>query len=554
MFEDILRFLDVFEHEAKYYLLNLKTCEVREIDLQTRQVFQYLKDHPKAILDDIFQHFCQMYPPDILQETLVELRDYLIGLPETNDRRSDRLKLLIHGPKSEDVSNSAAGAQIVWNTIMERLQPSCDIYFSTTRKEKSAEDSVFFSRNDAASILRVQQEKFDAVLCPIPIYDPQPLLQILRFLNCPLIIRIPSIRGQNGEFINATLLWYAAMRDYDRLVVPSQAVKDFYSRFTEDKEIFTCIPNGVDKTLFYPMDKKIAKRQVAKLVNDDRIEKMPVIGFLSRFQPEKGAGYYLELARQNPNYLFLVVAPTLASYQLRDFPENFIFAGQQERSLLRLFFNAFDIHCFPSVVGEEAFGNAALEAMACGVPVIAGRFSGLPEVIGDGGVLVDCDTFTYEIGSFAGYIPVNALSVVIREVIGDKSKRETLAKNALKQAQTFDWDQTSESFLSLIKQQKQQAARMNQKRNRTPQVIFSEYYPMSEQQKCARSHLLSLIGIQGENPLMQSAYTQDVEEGVILSFIQNHTPREIEALVDHLFPENGLDSLRRVKSFLKTIA
>lgn len=553
MFENVLSTIDSFEHEGKFYLSDSKTCEVSKVDFPTYQIVSYLKGNPGADSEEIFERFCQTYPPDFLRRIIAQLHESLIGASQTNYRQPDRLKLLIHSPKLEDVSNSAAGAQIVWHTIIDKLRMSCDIYFLTTRRENSSEDTMFLNRNDVASLLRVQQEQFDAVLCPIPIHNPQPLLQILRFLNCPLIIRIPSIRGQNGDFINATLFWHAAMRDFDSLVVPSQAVMDFYSSLTTNKEIFTCIPNGIDKTLFKPMDKQVAKEQVAKLVGDSRIQKMPVIGFLSRFQPEKGAGYYLELARQNPDYVFLVVAPTLASYKLRDFPENFIFAGRQKRSLLPLFFNAFDIHCFPSVVGEESFGNAPLEAMACGIPVIAGRFAGLPEVIGDGGILVECDTFTYEIGSFAGYIPVEALSTAIREVIGDHSKREKLAHNALKQSQQFDWDKTAEAFITLIRQQKQQQKIAYQKRNRIPQVIFSEYYPIGEQNRCVRSHLLSLVGIQGENPFMRSAYRQDTAEGVILSLMQKHSTREIEALVSHLFPNNGLDLLNRVKSFTKTI-
>lgn len=553
MFKDVLASIDSFEHEGKFYQSDSDACEVFEVDFLTYQIISYLKDSPEADTEGIFEHFCQAYPPDFLREVIAQLHEHLIRLSQTKPRQSDHLKLLIYGPRLENISNSAAGAQIVWYTIIERLRTSCDIYFLTTQKDNSSEDTLFFNRSDIASLLRVQQGQFDAVLCPIPIHDPQPLLQVLRFLNCPLITLVPCIRGQNAEFINATLLWYAAMRDYDRLVTPSQAVIDFYSGLISDKEIFTCIPYGVDRNHFKPMNKVEAKRQIAELVGDDRIQELPIIGFLSRFQPEKGASYYLELARQNPDYLFLVVAPTLASYQLRDFPENFIFAGQQKRSLLPLFFNAFDIHCFPSVVGEESFGNAPLEAMACSVPVIAGYFSGLPEVIGDGGILVDCNTFTHEIGSFAGYISVNALSAAIREVITDNSKREKLAYNALKQAQRFDWDKTAAAFISLIKHQKQLQKIAYRKRNRIPQVIFSEYYPISEQDKCARSHLLSLVGIQEENPFMQPAYTQDTVEGVILSMMQNHSTREIEALVSHLFPDNGLDSLNRVKLFLETI-
>lgn len=553
MFEECLSLIDSFEHNGRFYLSNLLTCEVNEVNLPTCQIVCYLKNNPSADLENIIAQFCQTYSPEILRDIIAQLSAYLAGLPQTTSMQQGRLKLLIHSPMIDDVSGSAAGAQIVWHTIIERLRLSCDIYYLTLQRGNTPEDAIFVNGSDMASLVRVQQAQFDAVLCPTPMHNPLPLLQVLRFLNCPLIIRVPSIRGDNGEFINAILLWYAAMRDFDKLVVPTQAVIDFYGNFIADKGMFTRIPNGVDKSLFKPMDKMEAKKQVAKLVGDERIRKLPVIGFLSRFQPEKGAGYYLALARENPDYVFLVVAPTLAAYQLRDLPDNLIYAGQQKRPMLPLFFNAFDVHCFPSVVGEEAFGNASLEAMACGVPVVAGSFSGLPEVVGDGGVLVDCDTFTHEIGSFAGSISVDALSAAVRELIGDNAKRQRLAQNALRQAQRFDWDKTAEAFLSLIKRQKQEQKMVHERRNRIPQGLFSEYYPISERVKCARSHMLSLVGIHGENPFMQSAYTQSVEEGVILSLMRHHSIREIEALVGYLFPDSGLDTLKRVKAFLETI-
>ncbi len=553
MFEDVLSVIESFEHAGKFYLSSFETYEVSEVNRLTYEVIRYLKNNPEADTEEILAQFCHTYSADLLHGIITHLHNYLEMAPRTHEGPIRRLKLLIHGSLIDDISTSAAGADIVSRTIIERLGISCDIYYLTLKRENLCEGTVFINRNDIASIIQIQQEQFDAILCPIPTYEFRTILPLIRFFNCPLITFLPCIRGNNGNFINTVLLWYAAMRDFDRLVTPSQAVIDFYTRLTSDGKVFTRIPYGVDRTVFKPMNKVEAKRQIAELVRDDRIQRMPVVGFLSRFQPEKGAGYYIALARENPDYLFLIVAPTLASYQLRDLPANFIYAGQQKREVLPLFFNAFDVHCFPSVVGEESFGNAPLEAMACGVPVIAGRFSGLPEVIGNGGVLVECDTFTYEIGSFAGYIPVEALSTAIREVIGDNSKREKLAHNALKQAQRFDWDKTAEAFITLIRQQKQQQKIAYQKRNRIPQVIFSEYYPIGEQNRCVRSHLLSLVGIQGENPFMRSAYRQDTAEGIILSLMQKHSTREIEALISHLFPDKGLESLNRVKSFIETI-
>ena len=247
------------------------------------------------------------------------------------------------------------------------------------------------------------------------------------------------------------------------------------------------------------------------------------------------------------------MVPTLGTYQLGDLPQNLIYAGPQKRSVLPLFFNAFDVYCYPSVVGEEVFSNAILEAMACRVPVVAGRISGLPEAVQDGGVLVDCETFSHEIGSIAGYISVDALEEAIRGIICDDAKREELAEKAFRRAQQLDWSTTAAEFILLIRSLQQQRRIVMSQQCRTPSVIFSNYYPVGHSKKHARSHLISLIGFDNEHALMRAAYTQSVEEGVTLSLMRNHSVREVEAVADALFANDETDTLHRVKRFVQTI-
>jgi glycosyltransferase involved in cell wall biosynthesis len=63
-----------------------------------------------------------------------------------------------------------------------------------------------------------------------------------------------------------------------------------------------------------------------------------------------------------------------------------VFAGEHENVIP--FFNAMDIFAFPSVV--EGLGMALIEAMACGLPVVASKVGGVPEVVTHGlnGILV----------------------------------------------------------------------------------------------------------------------------------------------------------------------
>jgi len=84
-----------------------------------------------------------------------------------------------------------------------------------------------------------------------------------------------------------------------------------------------------------------------------------------------------------------------------------------------------DILLQPS--GSEAFGLAALEAMACGVPVVGYRVGGLPEVVTDG-----------ETGYLVPFKDVKALAKRARELIDESTKRTAFAEAArLRATDTF---------------------------------------------------------------------------------------------------------------------
>ena len=89
---------------------------------------------------------------------------------------------------------------------------------------------------------------------------------------------------------------------------------------------------------------------------------------------------------------------------------------------------------FPSLY--EGFGLPALEAMACGTPVIASDRSSLPEVVGEGGILVEPTD-------------VEALAEAIEMLFVDDALRADLRQRALAQAAKFSWEQTALETLAV---------------------------------------------------------------------------------------------------------
>jgi glycosyltransferase involved in cell wall biosynthesis len=91
---------------------------------------------------------------------------------------------------------------------------------------------------------------------------------------------------------------------------------------------------------------------------------------------------------------------------------------------------------FPSLY--EGFGLPPLEAMACGTPVIASNHSSLPEVVGEGGILVEP-------------ADVEALAEAMGVLWIDDALRAELRQRALAQADKFSWKQTAQETLAVYR-------------------------------------------------------------------------------------------------------
>ncbi len=94
----------------------------------------------------------------------------------------------------------------------------------------------------------------------------------------------------------------------------------------------------------------------------------------------------------------------------------------------RLFYQSAALYAFPSLY--EGFGFTPLEAMACGLPVVASNRSSLPEVVGTGGLLVDPTAARF--------------AAAMVSILTDEHLHRELSERALEQASRFSWDQTAE--------------------------------------------------------------------------------------------------------------
>ena len=218
-------------------------------------------------------------------------------------------------------------------------------------------------------------------------------------------------------------------------------------------DIVHVVTPGVDLYTFTPGQGRKAARDVIGTPQDAL-----VVTFVGRIQPHKGPEVLIratsELVKHSPllrgKLIVNIVggasgANTEEVERLQELStwlgidDVVRFAPPVPRTELPQWYRAADLVCVPSY--SESFGLVALEAQACGTPVIATAVGGLRTAVADGisGVLVD------------GHDP-KAWSSVLARLLQEPQRRVLLAVGAVEHASHFGWDATARGTLDIYDQ------------------------------------------------------------------------------------------------------
>ena len=542
--------LHKFRQGDRLYVADLSQCLVLGIDNITWEILDLC---PSFSSEEIIEKLGKKYDSDLVIAALdtlatMEARGLLFSNLERNTasqgaETTNKLKILVlqNGPYAADITKATGGVSVAHHNLVTSLEAYASLDVIGERDEKFNENvqGIRFQSSDRAAFLKLIQGSYDAVL--LGSHQDTQFLPLLRYIDAPFVVPIYSARGHNGDVINAGLLWYTAMRRFDAFLVPTNSVSDLYGRFVYNKDVFQTVSLGVDHNKFHPLDKQKAKNEMARMLNAPQIASLPVVGFFSRFQPEKGAGIYLKIAKLLPQVCFLLTAPTLNIYGHQQLPPNVVCAPQQPRDQLARFLNAFDVYCFPSMVGEETFGLALLETMACGIPPVVPRLDGLPEVVGDAGLVVPAQAYDNEIGSFAGTVSPSAMADAVNSLLTDEKARLALGQKARERSLTFTWDKTAQNLIALFRRLKQ-TQQLEDRYKRDFAISFVPYLN-NRRRQIERQAILSNITLEKERPLMKDRYAHSIEEGLSLALLRKHSRHEVEAVLHHLYGQERTETI-----------
>ena len=241
----------------------------------------------------------------------------------------------------------------------------------------------------------------------------------------------------------------------DRIIAATQA-EETQLRFLyrNGKNNIVIIPPGVDVGHFYPIAPDEAKQFIG-LKPEDRM-----VLFVGRIEPLKGVDTLIRamscirsVDAARPVHLAIIggdpgVSPREMSAEMARLQKlcddlcmggMVVFLGKRGQDTLPYYYSAAEVLVMPSLY--ESFGMVALEAMACGAPVIASQVGGLAYLVRDG-----------ETGFTIPDNDPDALCEKLTLLLGNPDLRSTMGLRAVTHARDYAWERIAAQIVDVYQE------------------------------------------------------------------------------------------------------
>jgi glycosyltransferase involved in cell wall biosynthesis len=260
----------------------------------------------------------------------------------------------------------------------------------------------------------------------------------LSWIHYPEMHPVDRVRNMNKHF-------QKSMERASMIITDSGAIKDeIVEMFGIANDRIKSIPLGVE-SLFRPL----RSEDTTPVLQQHGLSYQKYILAVGTLEPRKNLSAALLAYMQLPagirkNYPLVLVgmkgwhtsalekqmAPLVAAGEIRQLG----YLGRED--LATIIAGALTL-VYPSIY--EGFGLPPLEAMTCGVPVIASNVSSLPEVVGDSGLLVNPHD-------------IDGIAKAMETMVTDPDIRAASAQKALTRSTTFSWDRCVEQTVDIYRQ------------------------------------------------------------------------------------------------------
>lgn len=330
------------------------------------------------------------------------------------------------------------------------IQPDSDICIEEIANFKiQAFSSLAYPAWEQWALPRIAaKERVDILHCTsntAPIWSSIP--QILT-LHDVIFLEKPQTTGSSKN-------WYQRFgNQYRKAIVPTVAQRCqmiiTVSNYEREQILKTLpLPQEKIKVVYNGVSRRFKqiqnKRELVNIKEKYRLPKKFIL-FLGNTDPKKnlkGVLLAYSIFVENSETVIQLVIVDLKQKYLSEVLKELNLPGLQEHIVLPGYipnrdlpavYNLSDLFLYPSL--RESFGLPVLEAMACGVPVIASNTSSMPEVAGDAALLVD---------------PKDALLLAndIGAMLSHNNLRQRMIRKGFRQAERFSWQNTAEQVLQI---------------------------------------------------------------------------------------------------------
>jgi glycosyltransferase involved in cell wall biosynthesis len=275
-----------------------------------------------------------------------------------------------------------------------------------------------------------------------------PLLIVHLFRRTTIVVNVHGNDVVPEDIKDEKLLRYSKklLNVASHVICPSEYFRDIVASFGISKDKITVYPSGgIDKTVFYPMQKEEACRYLNLSSN------IRYIGYISRIEEKKGWDLFLkacnQVIKENTNCRLIIVGGGSQEteytklVQELNLQNQIIYFPLLSQEKLRFIFNVIDVFVFPTYRKSESLGLVGLEAMACGTLTI------LPDKYGPKSYGINNkNCLQFKTGDYHSLIEKIELALKLENC----DKRE-IVTNGLKTSQQYQRDFTKQSLLRVIR-------------------------------------------------------------------------------------------------------